>query len=195
MSSTLLKLDLSPSGADGRAALYVLAGVLALLSHIAVQFREPRAPAFVQLFALAFVSLIYVLHTNGLPLRSAFSLVLRMSLIWSSTILLSMGTYRTLFHRLRLFPGPRVFALSKFVSIPMDLAGQRPYRVTRWHQKYGDVVRLGPREISVADPRALPVIYGATGASARCTRGPWYAFTVESTRVRPSPPSASAWLR
>ena len=184
MSAPLLKLDLS----HGHTGLYVLSAALALLSHLAVQLREPRAPPFVHLFLLAAASAVYALHTQyALPLGTAAAVVARMAGVWVATIFASMAIYRTFFHRLRRFPGPRRFALSKFVSIPMDLAGQRPYRVTRWHEQYGSVIRIGPRELSVADPAALPAIYGATGASARCTRGPWYAFTVESTRV--SPPS------
>lgn len=41
------------------------------------------------------------------------------------------------------------------------------------HEKYGDIVRIGPRELSVNDPEALSAIYGATGPSSRALRGPF----------------------
>lgn len=36
------------------------------------------------------------------------------------------------------------------------------------HRKYGDVVRLGPRVLSFADPKAIKVIYGLN-KSEHCT--------------------------
>ena len=65
-----------------------------------------------------------------------------------------------------------------------DLKGQRPYMFQKLHQKYGDVIRIGPRELSVNDPAALSTIYGGTGVAMKATRGPFYDFTVESTKNR-----------
>jgi hypothetical protein len=58
------------------------------------------------------------------------------------------------------FPGP---FLANFTDLWrfFDVWGRRP-DVThiRLHRKYGDVVRLGPRALSFADPNAIKVIYG-----------------------------------
>ncbi|KAH0847540.1 Tryprostatin B 6-hydroxylase [Fonsecaea pedrosoi] len=39
------------------------------------------------------------------------------------------------------------------------------------HRQYGDFVRLGPMELSIADPRAIQAV---NSAQTPCTKGPWY---------------------
>ncbi|QYT04924.1 Cytochrome P450 CYP11/CYP12/CYP24/CYP27 subfamily [Trichoderma simmonsii] len=56
------------------------------------------------------------------------------------------------------------------------------------HKKYGDIVRVGPRELSINRPSAISVIYEPP---TRTTRSPWYAqvsndvtkISLNSTRV------------
>ncbi|KAI8163998.1 Cytochrome P450 monooxygenase andK [Colletotrichum sp. SAR 10_70] len=58
------------------------------------------------------------------------------------------------------YPGPFLASLTDWWRF-FDVKGQRP-EVThqKLHQKYGDVVRLGPNTLSFADPAALKTIYG-----------------------------------
>lgn len=35
------------------------------------------------------------------------------------------------------------------------------------HEKYGDIVRVGPNELSFADPKAIREIYGPGGSSQK----------------------------
>jgi hypothetical protein len=35
------------------------------------------------------------------------------------------------------------------------------------HEKYGDIVRVGPNELSFADPKAIHEIYGPGGSSQK----------------------------
>lgn len=44
--------------------------------------------------------------------------------------------------------------------------------VEKLHKVYGDYFRLGPRELSIADVDAVPVVHGAL---SKCTKGPWYS--------------------
>ncbi|KAI8241942.1 hypothetical protein K4K57_002781 [Colletotrichum sp. SAR 10_99] len=57
-------------------------------------------------------------------------------------------------------PGPFLASLTDWWRF-FDVKGQRP-EVThqKLHEKYGDVVRLGPNTLSFADPAALKTIYG-----------------------------------
>ncbi|PWN86534.1 cytochrome P450 [Acaromyces ingoldii] len=156
----------------------------ALLLHLGVQYREPRSRPFFALWMLTNAALTYFIHDAWrLSPSASAGIVWQMNVVWVATLFTSMAIYRLFFHRLRHFPGPVYLRLSKWVMVYPDLRGQRPYMFQRYHRKYGDVIRTGPRELSVCDPAALSAIYGATGAAARCTRGPWYDFTVESTRV------------
>jgi hypothetical protein len=57
-------------------------------------------------------------------------------------------------------PGPFLASLTDWWRV-WDVYGQRPEVTHRaLHKKYGDVVRLGPNNLSFADPKALKTIYG-----------------------------------
>ncbi|CAN8099361.1 unnamed protein product [Discula destructiva] len=84
----------------------------------------------------------------------------------------SMLIYRAFFHRLRRFPGPFMARLSTFYMTYLSTKrGQIYHDVQAMHRKYGDYVRVGPSEISIADPKAFNAIHSAT---SQCERGPWY---------------------
>lgn len=65
------------------------------------------------------------------------------------------------FHNsLNIFPGPFWAHLTDLWRF-MDVKGRRPELThIALHRRYGDVVRLGPRTLSFADPKAAKVIYG-----------------------------------
>lgn len=125
----------------GAAALETL---LSLLVH--VRFSEPPANAVQHAlcWTLAAIAGIYV----------------------------SMLLYRAFFHRLRHFPGPFAARLSTFYMTYLSARRGQVYEDVRaLHRKYGDYVRVGPTEISIADPDAFNAIHSAT---SQCERGPWY---------------------
>lgn len=87
-------------------------------------------------------------------------------------VYVSMVLYRAFFHRLRHFPGPFAARLSTFYMTYLSgRRGQVYEDVRALHNKYGDYVRVGPTEISIADPAAFSAIHSAT---SQCERGPWY---------------------
>lgn len=94
--------------------------------------------------------------------------------VWTLGVLISIGVYRLFFHRLRHFPGPKAWAVSKFALMTTDAKGLRPRALEEAHKKYGDVVRTGPREISINAPTAIAPIMGAKSSF---WRGPWYEAT------------------
>ena len=58
------------------------------------------------------------------------------------------------------FPGPLLASLTNWWRF-YDAARWQPHITQlRLHDKYGDIVRLGPNCLSVADPKALRTIYG-----------------------------------
>lgn len=84
----------------------------------------------------------------------------------------SMLLYRAFFHRLRSLPGPFAARLSTFYMTYLSARRGQVYQDVRaLHRKYGDYVRVGPTEISIADPAAFAAIHSAT---SQCERGPWY---------------------
>ncbi|KXH33844.1 benzoate 4-monooxygenase cytochrome P450 [Colletotrichum simmondsii] len=83
----------------------------------------------------------------------------------------SMLVYRGLFHRLRRFPGP---FLAKFTNLYVTLKIWNRMHlhedVRKLHEKYGDVVRIGPTELSINKPGAIDAVFLDTD----CMKGPWY---------------------
>jgi benzoate 4-monooxygenase len=68
--------------------------------------------------------------------------------------------YITTYRSLARFPGPFT---AKFSNIWLGLSarrGQKYAAVDEAHQKYGKIVRVGFNHVSIADERALQVVYG-----------------------------------
>lgn len=64
------------------------------------------------------------------------------------------------YNSLNIFPGPFWAHLTDIWRY-IDVKGRRPELThIALHRKYGDIVRLGPRTLSFADPKATKVIYG-----------------------------------
>ena len=56
-------------------------------------------------------------------------------------------------------PGPILASLSNLWRL-FDVWGRRPDRThLKLHERYGDVVRIGPNVVSVGDPKAVQVVY------------------------------------
>ncbi|KAL2841034.1 cytochrome P450 [Aspergillus pseudoustus] len=147
----------------------------ALVVHGASQFYEPPANLVLASALILPPSAVIALKdgwtVNTQDALSALALFLA---VFTATLALSMSFYRVFVHRLRRFPGPLSCKLSMWSWLLADWKGTRFQQIQKMHQRWGDHVRIGPREISVADPDALVAIYGPTGPGAKATRGPWY---------------------
>lgn len=77
------------------------------------------------------------------------------------------------------FPGPWQGALTSFYRVHLATrSGVRLFtEIGRLHARYGDYVRIGPREISILNPLAIPLLYGA---KSPCVKGPWYDHNPEA---------------
>ncbi|KAK7418715.1 hypothetical protein QQX98_003733 [Neonectria punicea] len=84
----------------------------------------------------------------------------------------SLVVYRGLFHRLNRFPGPFFARLSNFNVTLLSIKKFQLYEeIQKQHEKYGDIVRIGPSELSITDPKAFHLIHSNTSP---CVKGPWY---------------------
>ena len=68
--------------------------------------------------------------------------------------------YNLLLHPLRNVPGYLPARATSAWLTAMDMAGHRSRTIDQWHRQYGPVVRVGPNEVSFADPRLIKEIYG-----------------------------------
>ncbi|KAK8121169.1 cytochrome P450 67 [Apiospora kogelbergensis] len=93
----------------------------------------------------------------------------------------SMLVYRAFLHRLRVFPGPFAARLSNLYMTGQSVKTMQAYRhFRRLHEHYGDFVRVGPMEISIAEPAAFRDIYANYSP---CEKGPLYSHGHPSTTV------------
>lgn len=61
--------------------------------------------------------------------------------------------------RLRHIPGPFTASLTNFVRMSWVFTKKAHLIHQELHQKYGDVVRLGPNMVSISDPGSIHTIY------------------------------------
>ncbi|KAF8253259.1 hypothetical protein K440DRAFT_643236 [Wilcoxina mikolae CBS 423.85] len=72
---------------------------------------------------------------------------------FNTALATSILTHRVFLHRLGKFPGPLVARISKFWMVKKVWGNSQGYIVIdKTHQKYGDFIRIGPRELSINPP-------------------------------------------
>lgn len=144
--------------------------------HLTVfRYGEWDAHSFTLLEVAAFVQVVLSLFAHEVFSESTIDSIQHV-MLWAGAASLglfaSMVVYRVVFHRLRRFPGPFLARLSAFYMTFRSFKRGQIYRdVQDLHREYGDYVRVGPSEISIADPAAFNAIHSAT---SQCERGPWY---------------------
>ncbi|KAH0437092.1 hypothetical protein CcaCcLH18_03960 [Colletotrichum camelliae] len=69
-------------------------------------------------------------------------------------------SYNVLLHPLRKFPGPKLWASSRIPYAVTCATGQGHLKILQLHDKYGDIVRVAPDELSFCSPDAWKEIYG-----------------------------------
>lgn len=73
---------------------------------------------------------------------------------------LAIYVYNIFFHPLRKFPGPVTSAISNIPFIVNGMRGDGVFWVVELHQKYGEVVRVAPNELSFSGNAAYKDIHG-----------------------------------
>lgn len=68
--------------------------------------------------------------------------------------------YNISFHPLAKYPGPKLAAVSRLPYVRWVLTGRLPLVVCDLHDRYGDVVRVAPDELTYRDAQAWKDIYG-----------------------------------
>ncbi|KAJ0116066.1 hypothetical protein J7T55_005012 [Diaporthe amygdali] len=71
-----------------------------------------------------------------------------------------ISIYRLFFHPIARFPGPRLAALSDLWMHWTTMTGRQHMIILDLHRKYGDVVRVGPNELSFSCVQSFRDIYG-----------------------------------
>lgn len=61
---------------------------------------------------------------------------------------------------IREIPGPRLARFTPFYRINLVVGGDAVNKYRQLHERYGPFVRTGPNSVAIADPKAIPIIYG-----------------------------------
>lgn len=130
---------------------------------------------------------------QGLSLASALAASGEICSTYLSCLFASMVIYRTVFHRLRHFPGPALAKVSKLWHVARCLDSKNHLLLERLHREYGDFVRTGarppkhsrstirkkakiicsgPNELTIFAPNVLPTIL--EGPSNPFSKPAWY---------------------
>lgn len=133
---------------------------------------------FLGLWTLAFGGVAtaeYLYDARVKTIGAVISVTAGMAAVYFGTLITSILLHRGFFHRLRRIPGPFPARFSKFYGI---FAGVLPScQYYKWSEKLHDeyktdVIRTGPREVTIYSADAVPLVHGAM---SRCRKGPWYA--------------------
>ncbi|OLN96686.1 Isotrichodermin C-15 hydroxylase 4 [Colletotrichum chlorophyti] len=73
---------------------------------------------------------------------------------------LAKGVYNAFLHPLRKYPGPKLAGVTRAYYLWFDVRGVSHWKVKEWHEKYGEVVRIAPGELSYTSGQAWQTIYG-----------------------------------
>ena len=91
--------------------------------------------------------------------------------------------YNLWFHPLRHFPGPLEARATRIWYCRKLLSGKVSFEIGKMHEKYGDVVRIGPDELSFNDPAAWNDIYGYRAGKGEFMKDPTFYNVTSSGKL------------
>ncbi|KAI3289225.1 hypothetical protein DTO002I6_6967 [Penicillium roqueforti] len=118
-------------------------------------------------------------YAYSLSVPRAIGCTLLAACYFNVGLTVSILVYRAFFHRLRKFPGPWTAKLSRLSAVNRAIKRTQHHRdLQEMHEKYGDFVRTGPREISINRPSAVVAV---NGSHSPCTKAPWYSHVSDDS--------------
>lgn len=137
-------------------------------------------PLIASLLVLPPLVLSSLLVLYGNSLCAAFGIS---SLTFTFTIIASTVLYRiSPFHPLARVRGPIMCKITKLWFAGIAMGGKQHLVLKELHQRYGDVVRIGPNELSFCDKSAILPMLGTKGMP----KGHWWDGRLpENKAVRP----------
>lgn len=122
-------------------------GLFGFAFHLAVRNIEIdyRLWRLFSVYLLVWAGLVGIyVNVFGLSWLYALTTAWFAGLCFNVGLVISIGVYRLLFHRLRRFPGPWGARLSRFYAVRLASKGlQYHLELQKLHEQYGDFVRTG----------------------------------------------------
>ncbi|KAJ9625987.1 hypothetical protein H2204_010286 [Knufia peltigerae] len=158
-------LTVSPSIAAAAA------GAAGLIWHRVYNRSEPTIRSFARDLCLTEATFIAIAIFGAQTALQTGIVSVIFFFAYLGTLGTSIAVYRLFFHPLRKFPGPWQAKLTKWTGVRWATSGELHFIVQAQHEKYGDVVRTGPNELSFASIESIKDIHGAN--ANKITRGPY----------------------
>ncbi|OAG42902.1 hypothetical protein AYO21_02853 [Fonsecaea monophora] len=139
-----------------------------LLCHAIYKRREPDIFSFLRQFLLLVAAALgwTAFSQTAFDPLSIIASTLLFATVHLFTLGLSISIYRLLLHPLRKFPGPWAAKLTKLEGVYYALPGKFHDHMQEIHDKYGDVVRIGPNELSFRSASAVKHLVGKVNKGA-----------------------------
>ncbi|KAI0265874.1 high nitrogen upregulated cytochrome P450 monooxygenase 2 [Gloeopeniophorella convolvens] len=145
----------------------VITSQCSLAAYLYFKRYEPqaRAPLLV-LLILAPTALAYCFSFTFVGTPSAVAVVFA---LYYGFILLYAAVYRlSPSHPLAQYPGPYLARLSKIWLTILAASGKQHVHFRKLHERYGEVVRVGPNELSISDASVIAAVLGPGGLEKGC---------------------------
>ncbi|OBZ79546.1 hypothetical protein A0H81_01401 [Grifola frondosa] len=154
-------------------------GVSALATHIIFKRYEPNhIPTHIFLLLVP-PSVLSILFPSNFSV--SFALLVSFA-TYLSSLILSIVAYRlSPLHPLAQYPGPLLHKVSKLWMARITRTGKRHLYLQALHQHYGDIVRIGPNEVSICNVSAILPLMGTTGLP----KGPHWVGRTAGTTQKP----------
>ncbi|KZP29270.1 cytochrome P450 [Athelia psychrophila] len=133
-----------------------------LACHLVFKRYEPTAPsAHLGLLVAvpAVLTWFFIPHCSNAALAFGTSIVIYVASLVASIVAYRLGPV----HPLAKYPGPVMGKLSKLWMTYVSTTGRQHIYYRSLHDKYGDIVRIGPNELSVRDAAAVNPMMGSQG--------------------------------
>ncbi|EFX00659.1 cytochrome p450 monooxygenase [Grosmannia clavigera kw1407] len=178
-------LEVASKDVDGFPALTAAFAIGTLLHLFAFRLGEwdlataKIIPGFVLAFVATAASIAFLQQGSELSLvlghlAAASKTALQLLAGVIAGTYASILVYRVFFHRLNHFPGPFPARISNlWISSKIMPRMELHKDVQILHQKYGDIVRLGPTELSINNSKAIEILHAK---HSTCTKGPFYGL-------------------
>ncbi|CAK5283611.1 unnamed protein product [Mycena citricolor] len=156
-----------------------------VVCHLLFNRLEPRRLAsFFTLLIVPPAALVYALQV---PRHVGESVLVAVAATYGgyyASLLASLLVYRlSPFHPLAEYPGPIMCKVSKIWLTAVSMRGKQHIYYTELHQKYGDIVRVGPNELSF---RQVDAIHPMMGTQEGLPKAEWWDGRMpEDPKFRP----------
>ncbi|KAJ3557180.1 hypothetical protein NM688_g1609 [Phlebia brevispora] len=132
-----------------------------VVTHAIFKYFEPSSAvvhAALLIILPLLLSALLVSHLH--PLNAVITTLAT----FNASLCSSLVLYRlSPFHPYYKFPGPLPCKITKFWLAWTSSYGKQHIYIRRLHEKYGDIVRIGPNEISIRDVNLINAVMGSQG--------------------------------